>query len=271
MDQLLTVSSLSDHFAAIGVEPGMTLIVHSSLSSLGYVVGGAPTVILALESVLGPEGTLAVPTHTADLTDPDKWSDPPVPEAWHQTIRDTMPHFHPDLTPTRGMGIIPESFRKQNGTLRSSHPFVSWAARGLNAVLVTANHSLSMSSGEQSPVARLYDVGACVLLIGVSYDCNTSFHLAEYRNRFAARKRCRRGSPMPAEGGGSQWVTYDDIYWYDVDFLEIGAAFEQSDQVCKHTIGKAECRFFSQRAIVDFAVEWMNENRWLPEERDDPT
>ena len=59
--------------------------------------------------------------------------------------------------------------------------------------------------------------------------------------------------------------------WYDADFQEIGAAFEQSDQVCKHTIGKAECRFFSQRAIVDFAVEWMNENRWLPAERGDPT
>ena len=267
MNQPLTVSSLSDQFATIGVEPGMTLIVHSSLSSLGYVVGGAPAVILALESALGRGGTLAMPTHTGDLTDPAKWSDPPVPEAWHQTIRDTMPHFHPDLTPARGMGIIPESFRKQNGAFRSSHPFVSWAARGPNAAFVTADHSLSMGSGEQSPVARLYDVGACVLLIGVSYDCNTSFHLAEYRNRFAARKRCRRGSPMPAEGGGSQWVTYDDIYWYDADFLEIGAAFERTGQVGKRTIGKAECRFFSQRAIVDFAVGWMNANRRLPEDQ----
>jgi aminoglycoside 3-N-acetyltransferase len=71
---------------------------------------------------------------------------------------------------------------------------------------------------------------------------------------------------MPAEGGGSQWVTYDDIYLYDADFLEIGAAFEQTDQVSKQTIGKAECRLFSQRAIVDFAVEWMNANRWLPED-----
>ncbi|MCD6286998.1 MAG: AAC(3) family N-acetyltransferase [Anaerolineae bacterium] len=266
MNQPLTVSSLCDQFVAIGVEPGMTLIVHSSLSSFGYVSGGAPAVILALESVLGPEGTLAVPTHTADLTDPAKWSDPPVPQALYQTIRDTMPHFYPDLTPARGMGIIPESFRKQNGTLRSNHPFVSWAARGPNAALVTANHSLSMSSGEHSPVARLYDAGARVLLIGVRYDRNTSFHLAEYRNKFAVRKHCRRGAPMPVEGGGSQWVTYDDIYLYDADFLEIGAAFEQTGQVCKRAIGKAECRFFSQRAIVDFAVEWMNANRWLPED-----
>ena len=71
---------------------------------------------------------------------------------------------------------------------------------------------------------------------------------------------------MPAEGGGSQWVTYDDIYWYEVDFPEIGAAFEQTCQVRTCAIGKAECRLFSQRAIVDFAVEWMNANRWLPED-----
>jgi len=263
MEHPLTVSSLREQLAALGVASGMTLMVHSSLSSLGYVVGGAPAVILALEAELGQSGTLVMPTHSGDLTDPAGWSQPPVPERWHQIIRESMPVFRPDLTPTRGMGIIPETFRKQDGTLRSHHPAVSFAARGPEAQFVTAGHRRRMSQGEGSPLARLYDLGAYVLLMGVSYDRNTSFHLAEYRCRFANSKRCTRGAPTPSSHDGSQWTTYDDIYWYDADFPEIGAAFEETGVVRVGTIGHAVCRLFPQRVLVDYAVSWMNANRSL--------
>ncbi len=263
IDSFLTISMFIEQVRALGVEPGMTLVVHSSLSSLGFMVGGAPAVILALEEVLGEQGTLAMPTHSGDLTDPAGWQNPPVPEDWHVTIRESMPAFRTDLTPSEGVGIIPESFRKQDGTLRSYHPFVSWAARGPHAETITSDHALSMSSGETSPVARLYDLAAKVLFIGSNWDCNTSFHLAEYRNRFAERKRCTRGGPVLTDTGSTRWVTYDDIYWYDADFMEIGAAFETSGKVRTGLIGKANCKLFPQRDAVDFAVKWMNAHRSL--------
>lgn len=260
---LVTQAMLIEQFGSLGVEPGMTLAVHSSLSSLGYVVGGAPAVILALEAVVGDWGTLMMPTHTDYLTDPARWDDPVVPDTSVQNMRDAMPAFRTDLTPSRGMGIVPETFRKQNGTLRSYHPFVSSAARGPNAEFITANHSLSMSQGEGSPLARLYDLGAYVLLIGVSWDRNTCFHLAEYRNRFAPLKHCTRGGPVLTEDGGTRWATYDDIYWYDADFPEIGAKFETTDTVRQGLVGEASCKLFPVLDAVDFAVAWMNTHRSL--------
>ena len=88
---------------------------HSSLSSLGYVSGGAHAVVVALLEVLGPEGTLVVPTHSTQLSEPAHWENPPVPEAWWDTIREMAPAYDPRLTATAGMGVIPDTVRRLPG------------------------------------------------------------------------------------------------------------------------------------------------------------
>jgi aminoglycoside 3-N-acetyltransferase len=144
------------------------------------VAGGAHAVVLALQEVVGPAGTVVMPTHSY-LTDPATWHDPPVSEAWWPVIRQHLPAFDPALTPTRGMGAIVECFRHTSGVRRSAHPSVSFAAFGPHAQMVLADHSLDDDLGEGSPLARVYDLDGQVLLLGVGHDNNTSLHLAEYR------------------------------------------------------------------------------------------
>jgi aminoglycoside 3-N-acetyltransferase len=176
--EMITVEQLITDLRALGLKPGMTVLAHSSLSRLGWVCGSAQAVIEALEEVLTPAGTLVMPAHSSELSDPAEWRHPPVPQAWWEPIRATMPAFQPDLTPTRQMGRIAETFRKQNGVLRSAHPQVSFAAWGAQAKFVTDGHRLEHPLGEDSPLARIYALDGRILLLGVGHGNNTSLHLA---------------------------------------------------------------------------------------------
>jgi aminoglycoside 3-N-acetyltransferase len=253
-----TRASLARALHRIGVTAGELVLVHSSLSAIGWVCGGTVAVIQALMDVLTPEGTLVMPAHSSDLSDPSDWENPPVPQSWWGVIRETMPAYDPRYTPTRGMGRIAEAFRSWPGVRRSNHPTSSFAAWGARAEQVTLDHALSNDMGEISPLARIYDLDGWVLLMGVGYANNSSFHLAEYR--IPGGKTIERGSPI-SEDGRRVWKTYEDIDLDDEPFDDIGAAFERRHPIRKGHIGSAESKFFSQRAAVDFAVDWLSERR----------
>jgi aminoglycoside 3-N-acetyltransferase len=258
----VTRSGLVRDLQALGVEPGMVLIVHSSLSALGWVAGGPVAVILALEDVLRTYGTLVMPTHTGHLSDPGGWVNPAVPDAWWDEIRSSMPAFDPDLTPSRGMGQIPECFRKQREVLRSNHPHFSFAAWGEQAAAVTDAHPLEYGLGEESPLGSLYALDAWVLLLGVGYEHNTSVHLAEYRARYGKKYTVTRYAPVMRDGH-RRWKPHEDINIDSDDFAVLGREFQKrrAKSIRTGTVGQARAELFPQRACVDFAVRWMERNR----------
>lgn len=249
-----TRASLAGDLKSLGLEPGMAVIVHTALSKLGWVSGGAVAFIQALMDALTPEGTLVMPAHSGSMSDPVHWCNPPVPLEWQQTIRDTMPAFEPEITPTGSIGTVPEVFRNFPGVLRSNHPAVSFTAWGKHAVQVTSGHSLDYSLGDRSPLARLYELDGYVLLIGVGHDRNTSLHLCEYRS--GVRPAQKQGAPV-LENGVRVWKEYDD---YDIDsddFPPIGEAFEQAHAIRRGLVGSAECRLIRLRELVDFGTNWF--------------
>ena len=262
-ETLATVESLQADFKALGVKKGMVLLLHSSLSAIGWVCGGAVAVIIALQEALGKTGALVMPTHSTDLSDPSQWENPPVPQSWWQTIRQTMPAYDPDLTPTRSMGKIAETFRKQKGVIRSAHPQSSFCARGPQASSIINNHALAYGFGEHSPLARIYDLQGYVLLLGVNHSSNTSIHLAEYRADFPSKRVVQEGAPI-SQVGSRIWTTFEDINVDDSDFDRLGEDFLHADAgrvVQQGKVGIANCQLMPQRAIVDFAVHWLEKNR----------
>jgi aminoglycoside 3-N-acetyltransferase len=158
MRPVLTKAMFVKALKAIGVKQGASLMVHSSLSAYGYVEGGAATVVEALREVLGPKGTLLMPTHSNNLlgTEP----------------------YHP-VSSKSNVGAVSEYFRKLPGVIRGAHPTHSVAGIGPAAAELVGSQRV-----EQAPLARdgfwgrFYDAQGDVLLL-CPIRSATAFHVGE--------------------------------------------------------------------------------------------
>jgi aminoglycoside 3-N-acetyltransferase len=155
---------IAEGLRALGLRSGHQVLVHSSLSSLGHVNGGATTVVQALLDVVGAEGTVLVPTLTGD--------------------ENVGPHAVVtfDVASTPGWtGAVSERLRTWEGAVRSRHPTHSVAALGAGAHRLTAGHEDCLTPcGPGSPYARLADEeDGVILLLGCDHESNTTWHHVE--------------------------------------------------------------------------------------------
>ncbi|MGW3820092.1 aminoglycoside N(3)-acetyltransferase [Streptomyces sp. NPDC005046] len=266
----LTEPAITRRLAELGVEEGAILLVHASLSSFGRVVGGAASVLSALGRVLGTQGTLVVPAFTSDNSDTSSVYRERIrglSDEERIALRNDMPPFDPDTTPSTGMGVLAETVRCDARSVRSDHPQTSFAALGSEAARIIDNHHPDCHLGENSPLARLYEMGAHVLLLGVGFDSCTAFHLGEYRVPDPPRRTYRC---VIRRNGRRQWWSYDDVALDDSDFGKLGADFERAsavERVRSGLIGSAQCRLLSLVDAVDYAQHWLPSHRVAAEQR----
>lgn len=247
----ITYDLLRADLQRLGVCSGDVLFVHSSLSAIGWVCGGAPTVCDALLDAAGKDGTVVMPAHTRSNSDPAKWEAPPIPEAWHDTVRKTMPPFDKGKAPCEGVGKIAECFRHYPGTRRSDHPQTSFCADGKDAAYITEGHALTPQFGDDSPIGKGLRLNAKVLLIGIGYDRCSALHYAE---TVLAKETVKMGASV-LENGKAIWKWFYDTDFDSDRFPAVGAAFEaQTTFVKVGQIGQAECRLFPMREVIEFAL-----------------
>ncbi|MFI9251788.1 AAC(3) family N-acetyltransferase [Streptomyces sp. NPDC053069] len=218
--------------------------------------------------MLGSDGTLVVPTFTPgnSLT-----SRTYLARTRGMSKRQLSAHharmtpFHAASTPSEGMGAIAEQVRTAVGAARSDHPQTSFAALGPGAKRTVAHHARDCLLGERSPLGRLYDGDADILLLGVGFEVCTAFHLAEYRLPAPTRRYdCR-----VMGRSGPRWTSFVDVDLDDSDFGELGRWLETSthhgrDPVARGRVGAADSRLIPLRWAVDGAVAWMAAGRNRP-------
>lgn len=253
-------SDIVNALKSVGLQSGDSVMVHTSLRRIGYICGGAQTIIEALIETVGSEGTVMMPSQSWRNLDPETGVHWDADEADWDKIRENWPAYDKAITPTNSMGAVAEMFRSWPGAVRSDHPARSVAAWGKNAVYLTENHDISNIFGDSSPVGKLYDLDGKVLLIGVGYDKNTSLHLADVRAEYPGKHSCVEHSAV-MENGERVWKEYETLFVDGKDFIDIGAAFEAAYTVARAKLGGTEIKMMKQRELVDFAVQWIENNR----------
>ena len=152
---------IAQDLIAAGLRPGGCALVHSSLSSLGYVPGGAETVIQGVLAALGPAGTLLMPALS------------------YEHVHARQPFFDVLRTPSN-VGAIPEAFRIRPGTQRSVNPTHSVCGIGPRAAeLLGRHHEDETPCGPHSPFRLLRQAGGQIVFLGCGLRPNTSMHSVE--------------------------------------------------------------------------------------------
>ncbi len=164
----LSLEELRGRLDELGVVPGATVMVHVSMNDVGNaapdVNAGALTALL--KEMLGPDGTLLVPTFPFSGLEIDYARE-------HRS-------FDRRRTPSK-MGLMTEVFRRTPGTYRSLHPTHPVAGWGRHAEELLADHHQGRNSfDEHSPFWRMREQNGIVLGLGVRlWSGFTVLHSAE--------------------------------------------------------------------------------------------
>lgn len=243
---MLDKSDLLGCFADVGVRSGGTLLVHSSLSSFGTVRGGEHTVIDALLETVGPDGLLAMPTHT--------WS----------TVSAKQPIFHQHLSPSI-TGRITESFRRRPSAVRSLHPTHSVAAIGPDAQEFCSGHELySTPCSRTSPYGRVVARGGQVLMLGVGLDCLTLMHgIEEWAEVPWLFNRVETLHVITTSGSVLTVISRrhtNDPHYEERDFPSLEPLLNQAGAIRYGTAGNATIRVIDPQRCTDVLMPLLKEN-----------
>jgi aminoglycoside 3-N-acetyltransferase len=167
----VTPADLERGLRQLGVEKHRPVIVHSSLSSLGNMVGGASGVLSALERV---SSSVVMPAFTYYTL---VWPSQHRNEDWPSHPAEDGPPFRIGSPVSRDIGRIPQAMLERSGSLRSTHPALSFVANGIDAKQILGVQTLEHP---YAPIGVLQHLDGLVVLIGVDHRSNTSIHYGEY-------------------------------------------------------------------------------------------
>ncbi|WP_064706469.1 aminoglycoside 3-N-acetyltransferase [Rhizobium bangladeshense] len=253
--------SLSKDLEKLGLRAGDMVMVHAAMSRLGRLLNGPDMFIDALHDAVGLSGTIVAYTDWNGAYDELLDESGRVPPEW----RDHIAPFDPATSRAiRDNGIFPEFLRTRPGARRSGNPGASVAAMGARADWLTADHPLDYGYGEGSPLAKLVEAGAKVLMAGAPLDTMTLLHHAEHLADIP-NKRLRRYEAPFATSAGVVWRMIEEFDTGDPVvpdlasdyFGEIVRAFLASGAGAQGLIGEAPSVLVDAASICSFAVAWL--------------
>lgn len=232
---VITAETLKKDFGSF-LSTGVKIAVHSSLSSLGYVEGGASTVIKVLMDIITSSGLIMIPTFTygREPYDPDS------------TIAQT--------------GTIPETFRVMDGAKRSFHPTHSFCAWGKDAQEILSGHEVVEPFKRGTPLEKFSRQGGYVLLIGVTHAANSLIHVAQ---ELAELPYLDRPKTVKQKKNGELKEVVARRAGCSLGFDKISPFLNEENLVREYKVAEARVLFMNAEEILNKAVKVLKENPYI--------
>jgi len=223
----------------LGLTVGDTVLVHSSLKSFGQVDGGAEAVIDALLEVVGERGCIVVPTLTLGASE--------------------SPLIFDVINSPSTSGLVTNVFRQRHEAFRSLHPTSSAAAIGWAADELTRYHT-DTPCDLPSPYGQVYLRGGYCLFLGVTWSCNTMFHVAEEIAMLPYLRFATFNDGIVIDHSGNRRIVTFRRYncgqsGVRRNLLAMGPYYEAAGAVRHTRIGGSECMLIRAHDVIDISID----------------
>jgi aminoglycoside 3-N-acetyltransferase len=221
-------ADIADDLRKLGLPAGADVLVHSSLSRIGNVEGGAEAVIEALLDTVGPSGTVLFPTLTG------RRQDGPL----HPPVLDVL------ATPC-WTGRIPETARQSGRGVRSLHPTHSVFAIGRSVPVYTTGHEKTKSPCDgRSPYFRLISNDGWILLLGATQESNTTLHCLEELAQVPYHLQDEPADGVVIDPIGEKHIVRNrfHVWRWKRDFERIDEPLRAEGVLIEGKVGNADCR-----------------------------
>ncbi|OGV63195.1 MAG: hypothetical protein A3K19_00250 [Lentisphaerae bacterium RIFOXYB12_FULL_65_16] len=211
--KVVTRAEIATALRQLGLGAGDIVLLHSALSSIGAVEDGAAGLVGAFLDVLGPQGTLVVPTFGA-------------------------------------LGVVTDTVKTWPNAVSSVHPAASVAAVGAAARELCAEHwKAELAHGPDTPYTRIADKGGYVCLLGVDQDRNTTLHTVEELLRLPYLKTTAEKTFDTPEGKVTKsWPFFPGPHR---DFIGVDRALRERGLMTMGRIGDAVVRLVRSRDLIE--------------------
>lgn len=238
-------------FIKIGIKKNDSVLVHSSLSKIGFVEGGPKTLVEALFDVVGSEGTILFPSFPAI--------------GRNKTHLEEHPFFDINNTPSQ-MGAVTEYFRKLDGVYRSFHPTDAVCAKGPLAEFYTNSHFGQLTPyNEQSPFRKLCSKNGKILMLGTTLNgACTNLHTLEDAVSFkfpVYDEKIFEVSMLDAQGKISKMKTkvHNPDYSAKRNCDALKPMFEKEKVLVNGKIGEANSMLIDANRMLEVMIKNYNE------------
>jgi len=252
----LSKDMLVEEFKLLGLKKRDKVMVHSSLSSFGYVIDGARAIIDAIIEVVGEEGLVLMPGHSSWNSDPLGWTNPPMPEEWIEHISNSILPYDPKKSAIDFVGAVPIAFSKYESVIRTDHPTVSF--------LIYGNYEgweyqpLNYPLGTESQLMKLFEQGGKVLMLGTDYSNVTALHLSEYLSEKIKEEEDRSKIIID---GNPEWVSIVEKEAQCEFFNLIGDIYEEDSVYGERIIGYSKCKLVDVKELVTIGKVFFDHNK----------